>query len=232
MKKIKLMAIITCISATSFAQDSKKVKGNLRTNNFADLSVGSNGKDNLLTLSVGHVSGLGSRKQWRLGYGARFSSFNNSDNKNYVSAIPSMYQKTEKMDTMVINKVAQSNLVAFISANYRIKSKIEVGFNIDLAGYSFARSRSVDFISEGITIKTTAKGNAPSALLVGANDLGMLKSEFNIGYQINPKWMMRFGINSLLTEYATNSELQPGNTRYRGTGMIPFLSIRFAPQTY
>jgi hypothetical protein len=230
MNIIKLTVIMMCIYTSCLAQNKDLKSKVLSTNNFADLSLGSNGNDNILSVSLGHIHGLGARKQWRLGYGARFSTFANNGTKHYVSAIPSMYLKSEKMDTLNITKAAQSNLVVFISANYRIKRKIELGFNIDLVGYSFATSKAVNFVGNGVTTPTTAKGNVPTALLVGANDLGMLKSEFNIGYQLSNQWMIRLGLNSLLTEYKTDTELQTGNTRFRGTGIIPFVAVRFSPQ--
>jgi hypothetical protein len=222
---------LMCIYSTSIAQNNTISKNKFSLNNFADVSLGSNGNDNIASLSVGHIHGLGVRNHWRLGYGARFSTFANNGTKYFVSAIPSLYQKADKMDTLNIDKAAQNNLVAFISANYRIKKKLEFGFNIDLVGYSFGADKSADFVSNGVIAKTTVKGNSPTALLVGANDLGMLKSEFNIGYQMSNKWMIRLGMNSLLTEYATATELQVGNTRYRGTGMIPYLAIRYSPHT-
>jgi len=43
----------------------------------------------------------------------------------------------------------------------------------------------------------------PTALLVGSNDLGMIRTEFMIGYWVSDKVMLRLGLTSLNTEYKT-----------------------------
>ena len=69
-----------------------------------------------------------------------------------------------------------------------------------------------------------------TALLVGPNDIGMLKAEFTTGYKFNEQWNTRLGLVSLYTEVRTETELQPGNTRFRGEARMPFLAVTYTPQ--
>ncbi len=117
-----------------------------------------------------------------------------------------------------------------VSANYRIKRKFELGFNIDLVGYSFGADQNTNFISNGISVPVVASANSPTALLVGPNDLGMIRAEFSVGYWVNDNFLIRAGISSLNTEYKTATELQAGNVRFRQNSQLPFIAITYSPK--
>jgi hypothetical protein len=214
----------TCLLAQKDASKTPPTK----INHVFDLSIGSDGKDNIGSLSYGHIWDLGKKRKWRVGYGLRYSGFVGSE-KNFLSAPPAFYGNKEKTDTVAISKPQQNNIALFLTATYRIKRKFEIGFNVDLVGYSFGATQNANFIGNNSVIPTRASANSLTALLVGANDIGMVKSENFIGYWVSENWMARVGVSSLFTEYKTSTRLQQDNDRFRGTSIIPFIAIRYCP---
>ena len=226
MKKIIGIAFmaIFCMTYDAYSQQM----GDNRRNQF-DLSIGATKSEQIESLSYRYVWGLGKNKQWQIGGGLRFSSYQGS-NINYASAPPAFAGKKELTDTVFVSKAQQNNLALLLTVNYRIKNKLELGFNIDLVGYSFGADQNARFISNGVSKATSASANRPTALLVGPNDIGMIRAEFNVGYWISNNIMLRAGVTSLNTEYKTATELQSGNSRFRKNSQLPFIAITFSPK--
>ncbi|NLR93002.1 hypothetical protein [Flammeovirga agarivorans] len=168
------------------------------------------------SLSLGHSWGLGQKKKFVLGTGLRYSFFQGKDNKEFYSAPPEYYGKSDKQDTLTIASPSQSNIVLYISLSYRIKSKFEVGMNIDAVGYTFGADKDAVYTGNGSSQPTTASSGNASLLLIGANDTGMLSSEFYVQYHFNKKWSAKLGFAHTFTEFQTPTELQAGNKRFRG----------------
>ncbi|ANQ48261.1 hypothetical protein MY04_0879 [Flammeovirga sp. MY04] len=187
------------------------------------------GTDFIGSLAYGHSWGLGQKKKFVIGTGLRFSVFQGYSNqsKDFFSAPPEYYGKEEKQDTLSIVSPNQMNIALYISLSYRIKSKFEVGMNIDAVGYTFGRDQNAFYTGNGSTQATTAISNGPSLLLVAANDYGMLSSEFYVQYHINTKWSARLGFAHTFTEYSTPTELQPGNKRFRGVSDGVMIGARY-----
>ena len=224
------MTYALVLTLTSNAQNASLGEPNsLQLNNQFDLSLGAAKNQSIESISYKHVWGLGKNKQWRIGGGLRFSSYQGS-NINYLSAPAKYAGKSELTDTVTVASAQQNNLALMLTATYRIKSKFEVGFNIDLVGYSFGADKSATFVSNGIFKPTTVTAGTPTALLVGPNDVGMIRAEFMIGYWISDKTMIRLGLTSLNTEYKTATELQAGNSRFRANSQIPFIAITYSPK--
>jgi hypothetical protein len=228
MKNLIIIAVLFCSNAL-VAQEKKSSRTPKSLTSFYDASIGANGNDNAASLAYGNNWSLGKRQQWQLGFGARYTGYLGKQ-KNYQSAIPGYYRNNEKMDTILVAKPQQNNIALFVNATYRIKQKFELGFNIDVIGASFGASQNAQFISNKIETPAQVTTNSITALLVEANDIGMIKAEYYVAYWAKPKWMIRFGVIDLYSEYKTATELQVGNTRYRGASYMPFLSLRYSPK--
>lgn len=195
-----------------------------------DVSLGANRFQNMASLSYMQNWRIGSKKRLQLTYGLRFSTFKTSQSSNlyFLSAPPEFYMVPEKTDT-IIAEGGQNNIVLFIGATYVIKEKLELGFNIDGIGYTFGPSRSALFIGNDSKVAklVDVSPNQISALLVGANDIGMIKAEFFAGYWITPKWMVRAGMINAFLEYKTLTEVQVGNSRFRADPILPMIGVRY-----
>ena len=233
MKKVvTLVALVMLLNVSSKAQaktDAPVEQNSFKINNQFDLSLGAAKNEFIESLSYRHIWGLGKHKQWRVGGGVRFSSYQGS-NGNYLSASPKFSGKSELTDTLSLLTAQQNNLAILVAASYRIKNKFELGFNIDLVGYSFGATQNATFISNKIATPTSASANAPTALLVGPNDLGMIRAEFTLGYWVSDKTLLRIGLTSLNTEYKTATELQTDNSRFRRNSQLPFIAVTYSPK--
>ena len=197
-----------------------------RLEKWLNLSAGTNGNGFLATAAYEYNWGLGQKKNFRLGAGIRVSTFFGGD-EFYRSAPPEFYNDDTKADSIyIVDNPQQNNIALYISATYRIKQKIEAGFNIDALGYSFGAEKQATYGQ--LQSNNLVHANGLSLLLIDANDRGMLNSQFWIGYNIDSHWMIRGGFSHLFTEYRTDRELQPGNDRFRGVNNIPFLSVRYS----
>lgn len=191
-----------------------------------DLSLGAGDGSFLGSLAYQNTWALGKNDQWRLSYGLRFTLFSGKDMEFYSAPID-YYLIEENTDTLQVANPGQSNLALYIGASYVIKNKLELGFNIDALGYTFGGETEATFLGNNQKLTTTVNPNQPTLLLVGANDRGMIKAEFFVGYQLNENWAARIGFNNNFVEYKTATELQKGNTRFRGDPTAPFLAVRY-----
>ncbi|KXX68380.1 hypothetical protein [Flammeovirga sp. SJP92] len=212
MKKQLLTLVISLFSLCLYAQDAETLPSKYL---YADATVQIS-SDFVGSLSLGHSWGLGKKKRFVLGTGVRYSFFQGKDNKEFYSAPPEYFGKADKQDTLTIASPSQSNIVLYISLSYRIKSKFEVGMNIDAVGYTFGADKDAVYTGNGSSQPTTASSGNASLLLIGANDTGMLSSEFYVQYHFNKKWSAKLGFAHTFTEFQTPTELQPGNKRFRG----------------
>lgn len=223
IRLLSLTLLALCSTLVIFAQSEEK---ETEIPQYLDLAIGSNGNENMASLSYMHTWGVGKKKNLQLTYGLRFSTYRGKDIEFY-SAPPEFYGIPEKTDTIIIAAASQSNIALFIGATYRIKNKLELGFNIDGLGYTFGPDRSYDLVGDMSQVMRYASPNQISALLVGSNDIGMIKAEFFVAYSLNPHWMVRLGVSNSFVEYKTKGEIQAGNTRFRGDPFMPMLGLRY-----
>lgn len=170
--------------------------------------------------------GLGKNKAIKLGYGARLSSYFGKD-VNHLSAPPDFFNDEATQDSLFVGSPQMSNLALYIGAGYLIKEKVELGFNIDVVGVTFGGDKEAIYTGDGVPTPTTANPGSITALLLGPNDIGMVRSDFFAGYKINDTWKARLGFGYLFTEYRTPTELQAGNTRYRGVFSMISASVTY-----
>lgn len=197
------------------------------THNF-NLSIGVGSSYQIVSPSYFHTWKVGKRRALQLSYGIRHSHYFGKD-VTHRSAPPEFYGDEALEDSVFVGDPKMGNITLFIGASYLIKNRVELGFNIDAIGYTFGGDRDAIFTSSGVETPVTVSPNSITALLVGANDIGMLKVEIFAGYKFNSRWTARIGVNNLFTEYRTPTELQAGNTRFRAEGTAFMVSGTYTP---
>jgi hypothetical protein len=225
MKYLQLTAILFFLAFQCFAQDNPNDSAYQKPVPFVDIVAGSLGFNTGLSLMAGKNISFGKRNQWLIGGGLRFTSTFGSD-KNYLSAEPDFYDNDDKTDTLLVKRPSQSNTALVFMFSYRMGNRLEFGMNIDLIGYTFGGTKDATHIGDGVEIETESMSNQLSILLGGANDRGMLKSEFFTAYHFNQKFMLRMGVSPHVNEYFTEKELQSGNKRFRNIDILPFVGAR------
>ena len=170
--------------------------------------------------SYNYMWSIGKKKKWSVGTGARFTS---SFSKNiYYTTAPALLTTGKKgpgvffgedipqnIDSVFFKKVQTNALNLTLNFHYKIVEKIEVGFNIDVIGFSFgAKQNAVYFGNNNITNNTNAKPTSFNLLLISDNDLGSLNSEFFAKYNLNKSWGIKAAFQFLFTEYTTNTQVQ------------------------
>jgi len=214
----KGLTLIICMIFGMFLQVENMNAQDNPSNNI-ELGVGFTSGGTIAGVGYWQDWGLGQKKAFRLGYGVRFTGYFGKD-VNHISAPPEFYTDEAKQDSIFVSSPQMSNIALYIGASYTIRERFEVGFNIDALGYTFGGDKDATFTSDGATTETTVNPGSITALLLGPNDIGMVRSDFFAGYKFNDNWKVRLGVGPLFTEYRTETELQEGNTRYRGTSMM------------
>jgi hypothetical protein len=185
----------------------------------------------------------------KVGYGVRFTSFAGA-NKYYVTApskytspvqsIGTIFSETikENIDTVTTATAFVNSLNLDIYIQYAISKRIDIGFNIDAAGFSFGPEQQFNIISS-----TLDPGQSPvvagsptrwNVLLTSDNDIGSLNSEFFIRYAIRSKIGVRAGYTFLFTEYTLDRELSFDggrimNDRYRYKASMAMIGVSYKP---
>jgi len=185
------------------------------------------GSGQLVGLGYWQEWGLGKNQAIKLGYGVRLSSYFGKD-VDHISAPPDFFNDVATQDTVFVSSPQMNNLALYIGAGYLIRDKVEVGFNIDAVGFTFGGDKDATYTGGGVVERpTTVNPGSVTALLLGPNDIGMVRSDFFAGYKINDTWKARAGFGYLFTEYRTPTELQAGNTRYRGVFSMIMASVTY-----
>lgn len=213
--KLKISAIFILISSQIFAQQKVSNK-----ENYVDIGIGFAKKQQIFTTGYYHNWSLSKSKKIVknifVGTGIRFLGYSAKD-VYFTSAPPSLYG-TSNEDSLFAPKSAMYSINTFVNFGYNISRKFQVGFNLDVIGFSFGSTSSLNFISNGVTSNASASPTKLNALLVGANDLGTLNGGLFIRYKYNDKLGVRLSYHTLFTELTTSQKLQTKpeqNDRFR-----------------
>ena len=234
MKKILFFtATLLAISQLSFAQSTNQ--------RFVDLSVAAVGGFSP-ALSYSHLWGIGKKGKFKIGTGLRFTYFTKG-NADLITAPASLTSGkkgpqvlfTESIlsnfDTLKVAKVGVGYLNIPIHLQYNFSNKFEVGFNIDVIGFSFGSKQNGTFYasdSKSLNKSTqSAKPTPFNLLLVSDNDLGSLNSELYARYWLNDKIGLRAGLSFQFVEYTTDKKLTFENDRFRTKALLPMFAISY-----
>jgi hypothetical protein len=229
-----LFILLLCLSK-AFAQSTKYNPS--RPNSFAinhqfDFSVGeknfavsANKRELIESKTWLHYSGFGTNKNFRLGLGARFSSYKAFD-ISYTTEKPNGVM--HRIDLPVAQ---QNNLVCVITGAYRVLPCLELAYNCDVLGYATAYVRPCTYISNNTAISTNANANTFCFSVLGLYNYGMSRSEIYTAWYIANRLVLRCGYSFSKATYTTVQnksniiELQPGNSRYARHFYTPFIAL-------
>lgn len=245
MLKIIFFSIIALSSLQCRAQAPASA---MKSNHFFDgiLSLGGNKVAGCLAWS--HLHGIGKKKQkLKLGYGVRFTNFTGSD-QNYTTAPAKIVKdvsgpaalvrpvKPENIDTLFFTKAQVNAINTSFHIQYSFTNRLDVGFNIDLIGFSFGRSRAATLQStdrpNNLSTMQEARPTSFNILLGAENDIGTLNSEFYGKYWVTKRLAVKLGFSHLFTEYTSKNTLPMDNDRFRNISNLILLGVSFSPYRY
>lgn len=228
--KAYLLFSFVCILVTtiSFAQETKSYN----TGSFNAAFGSSQGS---IALDYFHTWKLGKKQKFEIGVGARFTSYFGSS--QYYETAPaklttgssgpgSLFKEIikENIDTVFIKSAQVNALNLAFDFGYHISSKIRLGFNIDVIGFSFGQSKNGTYVNGVSSTQVSGKPTGFNGLGIGDNDHGSLNSQFYAQYFFNDTWAVKAGFQYLFTEYTTDTEVQQfpeENDRFRNkSGMF------------
>jgi hypothetical protein len=191
----------------------------------ADVAV-SFGNGFSTAFSYNKLWGLGANKRFKIGAGARLTSFFGSK-LDFITAPAKLTGTPAMIDTVNFASVQSNALNLNIQLQYSF-NKLDVGFNIDAIGATFGGGQSGTVAASTSALnKTTqaAKLTGFNILLVGDNDRGSLNSELYARYWFTPKIGLRVGGSFQFIEYTTDKVIAFDNQRFRLKTLQPFLAL-------
>ena len=218
-----------------------------RINRTADLSAATNGDFSTIALSVNRLHGLGrSRRRFRVGYGLRFTAAAGR-NTNYRTAPadlakgPGGYSAlglfkptlVQNLDTLQLPQTRAYSLNADLHLEYAISHRVEVGFNIDLIGFTAGPDQSGTFIANSpvrsplSNTPQNARLTAFNALFGDQSDQGSLNTEGYVRYRVGPRLGLRAGLSLIVNEYTTARKLTFDNDRFRSGNSRVLLAVSY-----
>jgi len=244
MRKGICISILTfVILIDSYAQvESVSNKGYRYNNNF-DLVFAANSEQYVGALSWAHFHPVTKKKRFKIGYGIRLNSQRGKD--LYYQTAPAILTSKSKgpgvlfseifyenIDTVLISNSQNNSLNLNINFQYTIKEKFDIGFDIDVFGFSFGKKTTGLYKAYQSTDNGSIQAASPTSLnllLISDNDIGMLNSELYGRYWFNKKWAVKFGASFLFTEYTTENELRLGNDRWRNKALMGMIGVTYTP---
>jgi hypothetical protein len=222
---IVLTLLVSIVSGYSQTRDSKIL---------FDFSAGIGSSRGTLSFSGSHQWYFGKKNNFRLGAGLRYTGFAGA-NLHYITAPAKLTSGdvgplvifkenvTDNIDSLVIKSPQVHALNIELSTEYKIFPKFVVGFNIDLAGFTFGGRKTATYINGDERKNIFAKPTTINKLLVSDNDIGTLNSELFVRYAISEKWALKCGGQFLFTEYTTETDVQQypePNNRFRNKSLL------------
>jgi hypothetical protein len=250
LKVISQVTLILTIIAGTGSRSVAQEKLPYKNHSHFELSVsGSSGKFSG-ALSWARINTLTKQiPNLKIGYGLRFTSFA-AANKFYVTAparytspvqnISTIFSKTiaQNIDTIATPTGNTNSLNVAIYIEYAITKKFDLGFNIDVVGFSFGSEKKFNVLSSSFDANQSPVQKASptrlNLLLTSDNDIGSLNSEFFIRYRLKENIGLRLGFTFLFSEYTTSSELSFDNgrivnDRYRYKAGMPMIGVTYKP---
>jgi len=213
MKLVYTLFLLTIIVFSANAQEATKKK----TEQLADFTLGFSNAQTTIGVAYYKNWNLGKKQKFFIGTGLRFSNAMGKS-KIFTSAPASLASNDANIDSLLGANTSTYALNAIINLGYHFSPKFDLGFNIDMIGFSFGPSSNHLFRSNGLQTLTTAKPTGMNILLVGNNDRGTLNSEFYLRYKINNKLGIKLMVQHFFTELTTTNKVQTlpvQNDRFR-----------------
>jgi hypothetical protein len=196
---------------------------------YADLGVGLGSSKFSVTSAFNHNWHLGKKKKIVIGTGIRYTWFS-GNNINFTSAPNDLAIDEKSVDTLLAPNPSVHSLNLLINLGYNISPKLQVGFSIDVLGFSFGPTGSPTYINAGTSQITSASPTKINVLLIGNNDIGSLNSFFYAKYQLNKRFGVKLGYQFLFNELTTNTKIQTlpsQNDRFRTKSALGYIGVTY-----
>jgi len=239
--RFSLLILILLHGISVFAQEQTV---GYRNGNFFEFSAYASSGQVAGTLDWHHLHGIGKSKRFKLGYGVRFTS-QFGKNLDYLTAPAELTSETtglgvlfsetipENIDTVSFSKTQFNALNLAFYMEYAITKRWDVGFNIDVIGFSFGARQEGKYLSSKrpANLSETQYANPTSLnlLLTSDNDIGSLNSEFFLRYWLKSNLGLRAGAGFLFTEYTTENKLRLDNDRFRNKALLLMFGLTYSP---
>lgn len=226
MRHFLAFGVFTVLSVIAVAQATKE-------NTFSlDFAAGST--QGTLTPAYYHNWFIGKSKKVFVGIGGRFTGYVGR-NQYYVTAPAKLTSNgtgplvifkeniAANMDTFLVARPNVYALNAMVNLGYQFNPRLQIGFNIDVIGFSFGPQRRGNYINGRQGQMLNGKVTPFNALLISDNDLGSLNSQLYGNYKLAHRLSLRAGLQFLFTEYTTESKVQQlpePNDRFRKKSLM------------
>ncbi len=228
------IALLLCIIKSGVVSAQTDIPKTVINTDFT-ASIGTSALNSQLqymfSLSASRMHGLGQKHKFQIGYGLRINSYFGND-QLFKSAPSSLAGVPDKEADYVLDKSQVNSLNLALYLQYHIVPKFELGFNIDVIGFSFGSKQTGFYTApNGVGGKVQSSPSNFNLLLIGNNDLGSLSSGFFVRYWFNQKWGMKAAFNYTFIEYKTDVKLpdNENNDRFRNKATMISLGVTFRP---
>lgn len=200
-----------------------------KSSNYGSVTSAIGASQVSISLDYFHYWNIGKHDRFSLAAGGRFTSY--FGNSQYYATAPAKLTTgstgpgvifkeiiPSNLDSVLIKSPQVNSLNLAINIGYRIVPKLQVGFNIDLVGFSFGNKVNGTYINAAQQTSVSANPTSFNVLGIGDNDRGSLNSEFYARYYFDADWGLKIGFQYLFTEYTTSTEVQQfpePNDRFR-----------------
>jgi hypothetical protein len=192
-----------------------------------------------VSMLYNHQWELGNNKKFAVGLGGRFTTYFGA-NRYYQTAPAKLTSGStgplvifkenipENMDSLLIQHPQVNSLNAAIVLRYQVTTRLQLGFSIDLIGFSLGAETKTTYINGVQGGIEMAKPTSFNVLLISDNDRGSLNSEFYVIYSLKNNWGIKTAAQFHFTEYTTNTEVQQfpePNDRFRNKSLLVALGV-------
>ena len=232
-----------CVLAQSSETNRPNYK---RITQGVDLGVATNGKFATLALSINRLHGIGRSHRFRVGYGLRFTAAfgRDTDYKTAPSDLVKgpghgsalgLFSKNliDNLDTLDVPRTRANAVNISLNLEYALSRLVDVGFNIDLIGFTVGPNQSGTFRANSLA-KSPLSGTRQDAKLTSFNillgdqsDRGSLNSQGYLRYRFNGRISLRGGLSYTVNEFMTLRKLTFDNDRFRSGNVQGLLAASY-----
>jgi hypothetical protein len=244
MKKVIVLSLLVLLSF-NFSTSAQEFKDSYKT---FDLALGGGSGGFSPAFSFTQMWGLGKSKRFKIGYGARITSyFGGAANFRTApakftsgsSSFSALFSDdiVANIDTFSVKSFNTHALNFSINLQYALSNKLEVGFNIDATGKTWGGTVTGDLISKKNKRKfqdgsTSSEANPETwnFLLISDSDIGSLNSEIYARYWLTEKIGIRAGASFQFVELTTTKKVEINgklNDTWRNKSLMPMVAVSY-----
>jgi len=217
MSRLKRIAIAAAVLFASAHVAKAQEARTIALHRTADFTVGDAAGASKFAVSWSPLVGFFG-DHLRLGLGARFGTY-------FLRRGVAFGGQDAKL---VAPDLEAYGVNAFAQARIRIVGGLEVGANIDLAGYGFGSSVLTDYQAPNSSFRRRQSAHVSNLDLLkfGSGDRGQLDSEFFLSYRFGAVGI-RAGFTHFSAELLTRRRLDEGRNRFRHPFSGGFASVYY-----